>query len=84
MTIFREIDERLQYLASHPEIPQDFERNESSCGGAFDAFHCQFTHLCEISPDNQELVKNIKQFKYAIEPYESWYLEEKDLEDISV
>lgn len=83
LNIFQEIHRRLDYLEQHPNIPQIFTQNESSCGGAFDAFHCQFTHLCEIDQNNQMLVNNIKKFKYSTELYESWYLEAKDLEDIS-
>jgi hypothetical protein len=52
------------------------ERNLNSCGGAFGSFPCQFTSLCEVNPENKELIANLKAFKYKSEVWEPWKLEE--------
>lgn len=53
-----------------------FEKNQEACGGPFSSYHCQFTQLCELNPANQEMIANVKNFKYTVSPYESWSLPE--------
>lgn len=48
-----------------------FERNFSSCAGAFETHPCMFSHLCES--ESQETREALKQNKYkTLEPWSPW------------
>ena len=60
-----------------PNKPKLFPQKENECGGRFGSMHCPYKYICEINPTNVELIKNVKQSKYEIVPYESWSLPEE-------
>lgn len=53
-----------------------FEKNYGECGGSFNSYPCQFTSLCELSPEATEMYNNLKKFKYHEKIWTPWETEE--------
>lgn len=49
-----------------------FKKNYGECGGVYNSSPCQFTHLCELNPENKEIYENLKKFKYEKSTWTPW------------
>jgi hypothetical protein len=65
------------YQTTNHNFYTGFPQNFGECGGAFGSNPCQFTGLCELNPDNVELINNLKAFKYEKVEWRPWNVEEE-------
>lgn len=84
MSLFKLKDPSMETIEYIPEANEiKFNRNESSCSGAFDSSPCQYRYLCETGSD--EMRNNIKQFKYEkVEVWQPWHIHYKEDSGIEV
>ncbi len=77
MSIFQRVASGLRAMEVNPHVNPFQNFPNPACAGNY-GYPCQFTQLCELHPDNKTMYENLKQFKYSVQPWEPWKIEDTE------